>query len=403
VAERLIRLLRYFQFSVLIKHLIVFKVPVNEKNEMLLSPVERGDPRGELLREAALLIWDEAPMANRAVLACVDELLRRIMGNNLPFGGKVLILLGDFRQTCPVIRRGTRAQVVDASIKSSPLFSTFTVARLTEPIRNAEDLEFAAFVDAIGDGAGPEVHLNMLQTVYSAENLINFVYPNHMLSDPLSCLKRAILAPTNQQVDSFNKTILNAIPGTARTYLGADSLKEVEEAGMTPPDSVLDYVAKHTPPGMPPHSLTIKTNSVFRLLRNFSLDLGLVKNVRVVVIDVGVRIVTVRLLRGMSGVTGTYVDSEDILIPRISFTAALSSGHTLLRRQFPLAPAYSTTFNSCQGLTLDVIGVDLRRPVFSHGQLYTALSRIRHRTHARVLLRPGEISTTNVTYPEILV
>jgi hypothetical protein len=99
---------------------------------MLLSPVERGDPRGELLYEAALLIWDEAPMANRAVLACIDDLLRRIMGNDLPFGGKVLILLGDFRQTCPVIRRGTRAQVVDASIKSSRLFSCFTVARLTE-------------------------------------------------------------------------------------------------------------------------------------------------------------------------------------------------------------------------------------------------------------------------------
>jgi hypothetical protein len=376
---------------------------VNEKNEMLLSPVERADPRGELLYEAALLIWDEAPMANRAVLACVDELLRRIMGNNLPFGGKVLILLGDFRQTCPVIRRGTRAQVVDASIKSSPLFSAFTIARLTEPIRNAEDLEFASFVDAIGDGAGPQVHLDMLQSVYSADELVDFVYPLNILNDPISCLKRAILAPTNKQIDAFNHTILNAIPGTAKTYLAADSLKEVEEAGLTPPDSVLDYVAKHTPPGMPPHSLTIKTNAVFRLLRNFSLDLGLVKNVRVVVVDVGTRIITVRLLRGMAGVTGSYIDAEDILIPRISFTATLTSGHTLLRRQYPLAPAYSTTFNSCQGLTLDIVGVDVRRPVFSHGQLYTALSRIRHRTHARVLFRPGESTTANVTYHEILV
>jgi hypothetical protein len=59
----------------------------------------------------------------------------------------------------------------------------------------------------------------------------------------------------------------------------------------------------------------------------------------VVVIDVGVRIVTVRLLRGISDVSRTYVDSEDILIPRISFTAALSSGHTLLQHQFLLAPA----------------------------------------------------------------
>ncbi|KAJ7215837.1 hypothetical protein GGX14DRAFT_302174, partial [Mycena pura] len=54
---------------------------------------------------------DEAPMANKAVLACVEETLRRIMGNNLPFGGKVLILLGDFRQTCPVVRGGSRIEV----------------------------------------------------------------------------------------------------------------------------------------------------------------------------------------------------------------------------------------------------------------------------------------------------
>ncbi|KAJ7843150.1 DNA helicase Pif1 like protein, partial [Mycena leptocephala] len=88
------------------------QVPVNNKNEMLESPIDPFDPRGELLREAALIIWDEAPMANRAVLACVEETCRRVMGNNLPFGGKVIVLLGDFRQTCPVIRRGSRAQVV---------------------------------------------------------------------------------------------------------------------------------------------------------------------------------------------------------------------------------------------------------------------------------------------------
>jgi hypothetical protein len=124
------------------------------------------------------------------------------------------------------------------------------------------------------------------------------------------------------------------------------------------------YYLKRDNPGLPTvagsaHSLTIKTNYIFCLLRNFSLDLALVKNARVVVIDVGVRIVTVCLLRGMSGVSGTYVDSEDIFIPRIAFTTVLSSGHTLLQRQFLLAPVYSTTFNSCQGLTLDVIGVDL--------------------------------------------
>jgi len=52
---------------------------------------------------------------------------------------------------------------------------------------------------------------------------------------------------------------------------------------------------------------------------------------------------------------------------------------------------------------LDCVGIDLMRPVFSHGQLYTALSRIRHQSHARIRLRPGETTTTNVTYNEILI
>ncbi|KAJ7304702.1 hypothetical protein DFH08DRAFT_721475, partial [Mycena albidolilacea] len=61
---------------------------------------------------------------------------------------------------------------------------------------------------------------------------------------------------------------------------------------------------------------------------------------------------------------------------RISFTAILLSGHTLVRRQCPLAPGYSTIFNSCQGIL---------------------------HCHARIIFHPGERTTTNVTYQEILV
>ena len=131
------------------------------------------------------------------------------------------------------------------------------------------------------------------------------------------------------------------------------------------------------------------------MIRNISLDHGLVKNVCVVVLALGNRLVMVRILKESQIVE--Y--SEDILIPRITFTTDLPLGHILQRRQFPLAPACATTFNSSQGLTLNAVGIDLSRPVFSHGQLYTALSR----DHALVYLRPGETTTTNITYHEILV
>lgn len=268
---------------------------------MLDAPITANDPRGELIREAAIIIWDEAPMANRAVLASVEETCRRVMGNSLPFSGKVVVLLGDFCQTCPVIRGGTRAQVVDASIKSSELWKFFTIYRLTIPVRNAEDLEFANFIDAIGDGAGFKIHLDMLDKSPDHNDLADFVYPTAALQDPVSCLKHAILAPTNLQVNAYNERILARVEGTERTYMAALILEEVEESGMIPPDSILDYAARHPPPGFPLHCLKIKTNAVFRLIRNLSLDRGLVKNVRVVVIDVGRRVVTVRILRGVGG------------------------------------------------------------------------------------------------------
>ena len=137
------------------------QVPVNNKNEMLLSPIDLCDSRGDLIHAASVVIWDEAPMVNRAVLACVDDVCCKIMANSLPFGGKIVILLGDFRQTCPVVHGGSQADVIDASIKSSPLWHLFQVFPLTAPIRNADDPEFALWVDNIGDGAGPDVNMDL--------------------------------------------------------------------------------------------------------------------------------------------------------------------------------------------------------------------------------------------------
>ncbi|KIK23157.1 hypothetical protein PISMIDRAFT_100951 [Pisolithus microcarpus 441] len=94
---------------------------------------------------------------------------------------------------------------------------------------------------------------------------------------------------------------------------------------------------------------------------------------------------------------------NNILIPHITFHSNLPSGHTLLRCQSPLAPAYPSTFNSCQGLMLDSMGIDLTNPIFSHGQLYTALSHICHHDHACILPCGNNETTANVTYHEILL
>ena len=47
------------------------------------------------------------------------------------------------------------------------------------------------------------------------------------------------------------------------------------------------------------------------------------------------------------------------------------------RHQFPIRPAFAMTINKSQGQTFERVGVDLRKGVFDHGQLYVAFSRTR--------------------------
>jgi len=61
------------------------------------------------------------------------------------------------------------------------------------------------------------------------------------------------------------------------------------------------------------------------------------------------------------------------------------------------------TINKAQGQSVKYVGLDLRVPVFSHGQLYVALSCATSCQHISVLLPSGETTTPNVVYPEILI
>jgi hypothetical protein len=52
-------------------------------------------------------------------IQAVDWLLRRATQVNQPFGGKVVIFLGDFRQILPVVKYNEYPRSYDATIKSS--------------------------------------------------------------------------------------------------------------------------------------------------------------------------------------------------------------------------------------------------------------------------------------------
>ena len=225
-----------------------------------ISPIQPDDPWGELLRMTSILICDKATMGNKAVFDCVEETCHKVMRNDLLFGGKIFKFLGDFQQTCSVVWGGSKAQVIAASIKSC---SFWPQLRLIHYRWNAKDPEFAQFDNDIGDGAEPEVSLDMLHHVSRAEEVIDFVYPTHILQHPHACLRWSILAPTNWQEDEYNNTILDCVQGDWYEYMVVDSLKEATTVGLTSPASALDFVGKQTSPGLPSRTLAIKINGIY--------------------------------------------------------------------------------------------------------------------------------------------
>jgi len=87
--------------------------------------IHQGTQLAKLLNQTSLIIWDEAPMAHKFCFEALDQSLRDIITNksnsNQIFGGKVIVFGGDFCQILSVIPRGTRSDIINATINSSYL------------------------------------------------------------------------------------------------------------------------------------------------------------------------------------------------------------------------------------------------------------------------------------------
>jgi hypothetical protein len=205
----------------------------------------------------------------------------------------------------------------------------------------------------------------------------------------------------NGDVDGLNDAVLDRMRGESRMFVSADNI--VTEAGADDAEvndaMPVEYLRSLDASGLPPGELTLKPDCPVILLRNLAPSQGLCNGTCMVIRRMSERVLEAEILGGQH-------NSEVVFIPCITLTPSGSTtdfSFILSRLQFPLRLAFAISINKAQGQSVKYVGIDLRTPVFSHGQLYVALSRATSRRRVTILLpsRDRENRTLNVVYPQI--
>ena len=356
-----------------------------------------------MLRSMSMFIVDEASMIPVHALDAIDKLLKGLTGENIPFGGKIFVLGGDFRQVLPVMPHGSRTTTVENCLKRSPIWQHFKIIKLTENMRAMQDQkEFAEWVLQVGNGklkCKTDTNADLIEIppkTVVADNIIDSVF-----DDPnVNMTKRVILTPKNDASLLLNKQVLDRLPGAQRLYLSVDRVMcdDNEEQQNYP----LEFINSLTPSGMPEHRLFLKVGAIIMLLRNLNIQSGLCNGSRLIVKELHENIIVAETIT---------IDKHSVLIPRIKLAPSdINLPFILEHRQFPVRLAYSMTVNKAQGQTFDKVGIYLPAPVFSHGQLYVALSRAKSFKDIYIQIcetatqgrRNKKYITQNIVYHEVL-
>ncbi|XP_073152119.1 uncharacterized protein [Henckelia pumila] len=244
-------------------------------------------------------------MANRYAFEAVSQTFQDIMDNQLPFGGKTIIVGGDFRQVLPVVKRESMRDQIAASISRSSFWNSVKILHLQQNMRSAQDIEFSQFLLRVGDGLEENVGGNFIklpnsmiipwESENSIQQLIDSVFPNmpDHVHDANYMVDIAIITTKNLDVDEINEILILKFPGEEKIYTSWDSVEDDNHNLFQE-----EFLNSLCPSGLPPHRITLKVGCPIMLLRNFAPELGLCNGTRLICRNLGRNFIDAEIITG---------------------------------------------------------------------------------------------------------
>lgn len=303
------------------------------------------------IKRVDTIIIDEVSMVRCDIIDAIDATLRDCMHSSLPFGGKQMVFVGDLFQLEPVVKKDAELDVIrDNYNTDKPFFFKAKVFKqMNMPtiefrkVYRQGDEEFLAILNNVRNGIATTEDLNRLNSRCGVG-----IPEDEMI---------ITLTSTNTIAKKINEGRQNAIDEEEFTF-EAKIEKEFNKE-----KAPVDYL------------LRLKKGTQVMFCRNDSAR---------------------RWANGTLGVV-SKIDAENIYVTvkngneykveRVAWEAKKYKYDKEKKRlekevvgtfsQYPLKMAWAITIHKSQGLTFDKVIIDLSRGVFSDGQLYVALSRVR--------------------------
>ncbi|XP_015075314.1 uncharacterized protein LOC107019291 [Solanum pennellii] len=179
-------------------------------------------------------------MAKRHTIETVDRSFRDIMDKDVPFGGKIMVFGGDFRQVFQVVLKSTRSEMANASLVRSYLWPLMEKIQLSTNMRAITDQTFSDFLLHIGNGQETTIKDNLIEIpkqmtiqqsgdINPEESLDREIFPeikpNYKSAQYIT--EHTMLARTNEFVDKLIAIMIEKFHAETKTYISFDSTKMI--------------------------------------------------------------------------------------------------------------------------------------------------------------------------------